>query len=142
MNLMRYTPFQEFENLFENWRWPLDEGRLEMRNAQRWLPSVDIEETDPSFVIKVEVPEVNREDLKVEVNQGVMTVSGERRAEAQDRKRHRSERYYGRFERSFTLPDNVREDGIRAEHKDGMLYIYMDKQDIGRKPRQLEIKPL
>lgn len=136
-NMMRMTPFRDFERLMDRWRWPLDEGALETRG---WMPSVDIDESADSFLVKVEVPEVKPEDLQVEVDHGVLTVRGERRTDSEDRKHHRSERFYGSFERSFRLPENVREDAIRAEHRDGMLYIQMDKHDIHRKPRKLEIK--
>ena len=80
------------------------------------------------------------EDLHVQVNNGMLNISGERHHELEDKKLHRTERYFGHFERSFKLPENVREDTIRAEQKDGMLYIHLGKTEIESAPRKLEIK--
>ncbi len=145
MNIMRYTPFRDFENLLENWRFP----RLPYEGADlgfvrhgEWMPSVDISESDKEFVLKVEIPEVRKDDVHVEVANGMLTIRGERREEKEttEKKLHRKELFYGRFERSFALPDNVREDAITAEQKDGMLYVRLGKAEIEKAPRKLEIK--
>ncbi|NIM69500.1 MAG: Hsp20 family protein [Xanthomonadales bacterium] len=139
MNIMRYRPLKEFEDLFAGWPWPRYEGALEPMTRADWSPSVDISETDEEYLIKVEIPEVKKEDLHVQVDKGMLTISGERRLEKEDKKRHRSERFYGHFERSFTLPDNVREDKIGAEQKDGMLYLHLGKSKV-EEPKRLEIQ--
>lgn len=140
MNLMRYNPMRDIDELFERFNRPFrGEDGLQPMTRSDWMPSVDIDETDDEFLIKVEVPEVRKEDIKVEVNNGMLTISGERREEKSDKKRHRVERYYGSFARSFSLPDNVNEDEISAEQKEGMLYLHLKKAEQA-KPKNLEIK--
>ncbi|HSM68833.1 MAG TPA: Hsp20/alpha crystallin family protein [Xanthomonadales bacterium] len=134
------TPFRDFEDFFANLHWPRQENALQMMTRADWAPSVDISESDKEYLIKVEVPEVKKEDLHVQVNNGMLNISGERHHEMEDKKLHRTERYFGHFERSFKLPENVREDSIKAEQKNGMLYIHMGKTEIEPAPRKLEIK--
>lgn len=142
MNITRYTPFRDFENFLSNWRSPFEPAEWEGFRGGRWMPSVDIEETDKEFLLKVEVPGVKQDDLHIEVDHGVLTIRGERQEEKQtdEKKLHRIERFHGSFERSFTLPENVREENIEAERKDGMLYLHLRKSDITRSPRKLSIK--
>lgn len=141
MNKARHlTPFKDFEDFFANLHWPRHENALQLMTRADWVPSVDISEADDEFLIKVEVPEVRKEDLNVQVNNGMLNISGERHHGMEDRKLHRTERYFGHFERSFKLPENVREDMIRAEQKDGMLYVHLGKPEIEPAPRKLEIK--
>lgn len=142
MKLARYTPFRDFENFLDNWNWPQERADLGFVRNGDWLPSVDISETPKEFLIKAEIPEVPREDVHVEVANGMLTIKGERREvkETSNEKLHRKERFHGRFERSFALPENVREDAISAEHKHGMLYIHLGKSEIEKAPRKLEIK--
>jgi HSP20 family protein len=143
MKAMReWTPFKDFEDFFANMnmRFPHHENALQLMTRADWAPSVDISETDSEFLIKVEVPEVKKEDLHVQVDNGMLNISGERHHELEDRKLHRTERYFGRFERSFKLPENVREDSIKAQQKDGMLYIHLGKTEIEKAPRKLEVK--
>ena len=90
MNITRYTPFRDFENLLAQWRAPWDEGFPEFKGG-KWMPSVDISETDNEYLIKVEVPEVKPEDLHLEVGNGMLTIKGERHESTEDRKRHRTD---------------------------------------------------
>jgi HSP20 family protein len=94
-----------------------------------WQPRVDITETDTAYVIKGEIPGVNKEDIKVNIENGMITMSGERKQEKEEKNKkfHRIERSYGSFMRSFRLPDNVDESAIKAEVKDGMLSVTMPK---------------
>jgi HSP20 family protein len=87
-----------------------------------WAPSVDISETDGAYQIKAEIPDVKKEDVKVTLEDGVLTIQGERKQEKEERgkKYHRVERSYGSFVRSFTLPDLVDEEKVKAEFKDGV----------------------
>lgn len=140
MKLTRYTPFRDFEDFLSNWRSPFETGEFPGFTGTRWMPSVDITESDKEYLLKVEVPEVRKEDLHIEVVNGMLTIRGERREETEDRKLHRVERFYGTFERSFKLPEDVREENIKAEQKDGMLYLHLRKSDIGKTPRKLDIK--
>lgn len=140
MNITHYTPFRDFETFLGNWSSPFDMDVFSGPEGRRWMPSVDIAETEKEFLVKVEVPEISKKDLEVEISNGMLTVKGERRRETKDEKHHRTERFYGKFERSFTLPENVREEDVVAEQEDGMLYIHLRKSDIDKAPRKLSIK--
>ena len=106
-----------------------------------WAPLVDIAEDDKEYLIKVELTEVPRDDVKVTVESGTLTISGERKAEKEQkgRKFHRVERYYGRFERSFSIPDDTEADDVKAEFKDGVLRVHLAKSEKAR-PKQIEVK--
>jgi HSP20 family protein len=106
-----------------------------------WSPRVDISETDNEFVIKAEIPEVTKEDVKVSVDNGVLTIQGERKQEKEEKGKrfHRVERYYGSFVRSFTLPDNIDETKVKASFKDGMLNLQIPKT-AETKPKAIEVK--
>ena len=93
MNITRrIAPFRDFEDFFANLHWPRHENALQLMTSADWAPSVDISESDDEFLIKVEVPEVWKEDLTVQVNNGMLNISGERRHEMEDKKFHRTER--------------------------------------------------
>lgn len=121
-------------------------GRLNMQPGSDagfadWTPLVDVSETDKEFVIRAEVPDVKKEDVKVRVENGVLRISGERHLEKETKgkKYHRIERAYGSFERSMTLPDNCKPDDMTAEYKDGMLTLSLPKtEEVG--PKAIEVK--
>ncbi|WP_193211520.1 Hsp20/alpha crystallin family protein [Luteolibacter marinus] len=117
-----------------------DESRESLTVAE-WTPVVDITEDADEYVIKAELPEVKREDVKVTVENGQLTFSGERRIEKEEtgRKYHRVERAYGSFLRSFQLPENADPEKVSADFKDGVLNIHLGKQEAV-KPRQIEVK--
>ncbi len=106
-----------------------------------WAPLVDIAEDDKEYLIKVELPEVQKEDVKVTVENGTLMISGERKSEKEEKgkKFHRTERYYGRFERSFSIPDDADGNNIKAECKDGVLRVHLAKSEKAR-PKQIEVK--
>jgi HSP20 family protein len=106
-----------------------------------WAPSVDISETDEEFRIKVELPGLKNDDVKVSIHDGVLTIQGERKMEREEKtkKVHRVERAYGRFARSFMLPDNVDESSVSAKHEDGVLNVSLGKVEEA-KPRSIEVK--
>lgn len=106
-----------------------------------WAPSVDISETDEEFHIEAELPEVKREDVRVTLGNGVLTLQGERKEEREekDRKVHRIERSYGRFVRSFTLPDLVDDTRVKAEFRNGVLHLHLPKSEKA-KPKAIEVK--
>jgi HSP20 family protein len=105
-----------------------------------WTPTVDISEDANQYLIKAELPEVKREDVKVTVENGVLTLKGERLFEKdeKDTKYHRIERSYGSFMRSFTMPDDADADKVTAEFKDGVLHVKLPKSEA-KKPRQIEV---
>jgi HSP20 family protein len=110
-------------------------------SVPEWAPLVDIAEDDKEYLLKVELPEVQKDDVKVTVEGGTLTISGERKAEKEEkgRKFHRVERYYGRFERSFSIPDDAEADNVKAEFKDGVLRVHLAKSEKAR-PKQIEVK--
>ena len=127
MNVVRWSPFREFDNLFQ----AMERPTPALRRAD-WLPLVDIRESDSAYQIDVEVPAVAADDLSVSVTDGVLSVSGERKvAEETDAegKVHRVERRYGKFVRNFQLPDDADSDAIQAENKDGVLYVSIPKRE-------------
>jgi HSP20 family protein len=144
MALIKWEPLREIEDLFDRYTkamgWPASRGQ-ELINTGDWTPRVDISETDNEFMIKAEIPEVNKEDVKVSVENGVLTIQGERRQEKEEKgkKFHRVERYYGSFVRSFTLPDNIDATKIKASFKDGMLNVQVPKTEEAR-PKAIEVK--
>ena len=149
MTLTRWNPLREMEEIMDRFgrgwgRLPAPrkgEGGQEIMTLADWTPRVDITESETEYVIKAELPEVRKEDVKVAVNQGVLTIHGERKMEREEKnkKYHRVERAYGSFARSFTLPDDVQEDNIKARHKDGMLYLHLAKSESAE-PKAFEIK--
>jgi len=106
-----------------------------------WEPLADITEDDKEYVIKAELPDVKKEDVKVTVENGVLTIAGERRFEKEEKKKkyHRVERAYGSFVRSFALPDLAESDRVKAEFKDGMLTVHVPKSEKAR-TKQVEVK--
>jgi HSP20 family protein len=106
-----------------------------------WEPLADITEDDKEYIIKAELPDVKKEDVKVTVENGVLTIAGERRFEKEEKKKkyHRVERAYGSFVRSFALPDLADADKVKAEFKDGMLTVHVPKSERA-KAKQVEVK--
>ena len=145
MALVRWDPWRELEDMFDRYTKARAAGQppagsQEVIATGDWSPRVDIVETDKAFVIKMEIPEVNKEDVKVTIDTGVLTIRGERKQEKEEKgkKFHRVERYYGSFTRSFTLPDNVDETRVTASFTGGMLNLEIQKTEKAR-PRAIEV---
>ena len=146
MNMQVWNPFQEFENLLERYN-KGGGSRLgkqletEMSFAD-WAPSVDIEENEDKYVIKADLPGVDKKDIDVKLENGVLSIRGEKRIEKEsgkDTKHHRRERFHGTFSRSFTLPDAVDADAVDASYRDGVLSLHIPKKEEA-KPRAIDIK--
>lgn len=140
MNMTPWHSLRNFDDFFSGLnqsigKQPTQEGML----SADWIPSVDITEDKEGFMIKAELPEVNKEDVKVSIDKNILTLSGERKSELRDAKEHRIERSYGSFSRSFSLPDNIDETNIHAENKNGMLYLTIPKAAPKEKLKQIEI---
>lgn len=137
MSIVQWSPWREFDDLFTR----VAGAPGETLARSEWLPPVDITEDEQSFRIDMEIPAVAAGDVDVSVKDGVLTVSGERSAEEESEgngKRHRVERRWGKFSRSFRLPDNVDTDSIDARSRDGVLYLTIAKKDNAR-PRRIEV---
>jgi HSP20 family protein len=117
------------------------EGQEEQIAVPEWAPLVDISEDDKEYLIKAELPEVKREDVKVTAEEGTLTITGERKFEKEEKgkKYHRVERSYGSFVRSFSFPDDASPAKVSAEFKDGVLSVHLAKTEKA-KPQQIEVK--
>jgi HSP20 family protein len=115
-------------------------GQEAMRVSQ-WSPVVDITEDEKEYLIKAELPEVRKEDVKVTVENGVLNLSGERKfeKEEQNKKYHRIERAYGSFARIFSLPDDADAEKVTAEFKDGLLTVRLAKNEKAL-PKSIAVK--
>ena len=113
----------------------------EAMTVAEWSPLVDITEDDKEYLIKADLPEVKKEDVKLTVQDDVMSISGERKYEKEEKgkKYHRIERAYGSFMRSFTLPEDADGSKISAEYKDGVLKVPLPKSEKA-KPKSIEVK--
>jgi len=146
MNMQVWNPFQEFESLLE--RYSRGGGNrtgkqldTEMNFAD-WAPSVDIEEAEDKYVIKADLPGVDKKDIDVKLENGVLSIRGEKNVEKEtgkDTRHHRRERFHGTFARSFTLPDAVKADAVDANYRDGVLTLHIPKKEEA-KPRSIDIK--
>jgi len=115
----------------------------EGNQALDWAPPADVSETEGEYLIKAEIPEVRKEDLSLSVQDGVLTLSGERRQEKRDdgERLHRVERVFGSFARRFALPEDADDQGIRAESRDGVVTIHIPKHKVVQpEPRQIQVQ--
>lgn len=146
--ITRWNPAKEMEQMQNrlaslfNWE-PLriNINGEESLTASEWSPRVDIVEDEREFIVKAELPEMKREDVKVTVENNVLSISGERKQEKEEKnkKYHRIEREYGSFLRSFTLPISASGEKVTAEFKDGILKIHLPK-DAKSAAKSIEIK--
>jgi HSP20 family protein len=143
----RIDPFRELEEMsnrlsriFGRPLPPKEGGKEEMTIAE-WSPLVDITEDDKEYLIKAELPEVKKEDVKLSIHDNVLSISGERKYEKEEKgkKYHRVERAYGSFMRSFTLPEDADAGKVGAEYKDGILKVHLPKSEKA-KPKSIEVK--
>ncbi len=145
MNTVRWNPFAEMEGIFGPFRGStsrlmprlMEEGGISVA----WTPSADISETDKEFLIRAELPGVNKEDIKVSLGDGMITLEGERkkRTEEKNERIHRVESFYGAFKRSFIVPDNVKADAVTSDYKDGVLCVHIPKA-AEKKPVQIAVQ--
>jgi HSP20 family protein len=105
-----------------------------------WSPRVDVKENENEIVVKADIPGVDKKDIKIQVENNIMTIQGERKSEVEEKNAnvYRSERFYGAFQRTFTLSSRIKSDAIRADYKDGVLTVSLPKVEEV-KPRQIEI---
>lgn len=129
---------RDINRLFEG---SLGKSSQQQTTLNAWTPTVDIFEDENAFLLKVELPEVSRDEVKVNLDDNVLSISGERRLEFEDKRDgyHRVERSFGQFYRSFTLPPNVNTEAISAEVKDGVLRLTLPKKEEA-KPKQIQVK--
>ena len=118
-----------------------DSTEMEEYENAVWMPLTDIAEDKDNFILKLDLPGVSKDDVKISYSDGTLNISGERKQEKEtkDAKFHRVERAYGKYFRSFTLPSMIKEDKIDAEFKDGQLLITVPKAEEA-KPKEIPIK--
>ena len=106
-----------------------------------WTPAVDITEHENEYIVKMELPGVSKDDVKITLEDNVLTVKGEKKQEKESKSSnyHRVERTYGAFQRTFTVPSDVKANGIDASYKDGILSIALPKSEDA-KPKQIDVK--
>ena len=148
-NLIHWNPLREFSEISNCFADLMNRGSCfndegDDANAARadWVPVADISEDDSTYRIVAEVPGVAREDISVTVDQGVLSLCGERRSEKSGGDKgqvHRTERSYGSFRRSFRIPEDAEGDTVKAEFKNGLLSVTLAKVEQP-KPRQVEVK--
>jgi len=143
MQLTRWNPFVELDEIQQRL------NRLSFDRTPKtgdasfadFSPAVDIEETDAEFIVKADLPDVKKEEIKIRVQEGVLTIDGERRQQKEEKGRrfHKIEREYGRFVRRFALPIEIDADKVRAEFRDGVLTVALPKAPAVT-PKTIEIK--
>ncbi len=141
--LSRLEPFKELTTLQDRLNKVFD-GLLPAtptRDANDWIPAVDVYEDKESITIEVEAPGMKEEDLKVNLENNTLTIYGERKFEKEEKEKnyYRMERSYGNFSRSFFLPDNIDPKGIKAKYKDGILKLILPKK-AESKPQSIPIE--
>ncbi|HEX5983165.1 MAG TPA: Hsp20/alpha crystallin family protein [Solirubrobacterales bacterium] len=148
MALVRWDPARELDALQGDMNRLFDSffGRREGAVAsgygsRRWIPPMDLVETEDNLVLRADLPGVDRDEIEIEVKDGVLTVSGERKAQHEEKREgfHRVERSFGRFSRSLELPKGVEADNIEASYERGVLEVRMPKP-AERKPTRIEIQ--
>jgi HSP20 family protein len=145
MNMVRWDPFRELEGVQATLNRMFGERPLRGMDGDisfgEWAPAVDIQETDAEYIIKADLPEVRKEDVKVEFADGVLTVEGERKQEKEEKgkKFHKIEREYGKFVRRFALPTEVDAARLSAAFKEGVLNVHLPKS-ADAKPKVVTVK--
>jgi len=144
MNLIRWDPFRELGGLHTRLNRLFGESPTRFDDEgllTTWAPPVDIQETEQEYVVKADLPDMKKDDVKVELNNGVLTVKGERKQEKEEKGKqfHRIERAYGEFVRRFVLPTEVDGTRVAADFKEGVLTVHLPKT-AAAKPQAIEVK--
>ena len=147
MELVRFNPSRgltplrrRMDSLFDDFFGDLFDGR-QTDLARGWNPKVDIFEEDDQFVVKAELPGVEKDKIAIDINGRVLTVKGERASEneVKEKNYYRQECAYGTFQRSFTLPNETDSEQIKAEYKDGVLRVSIPKPEA-RQPKKITVR--
>jgi HSP20 family protein len=147
MTLTRWNPIRDLEEVQSRLSTILPfptlrkNGDKELMTVAEWAPAVDITEDEKEYLVTAELPDIRKEDVKVTVENGILSISGERKFEKDEkgRKYHRIERSYGSFLRSFDLPDDADPGKVDAQFSEGTLKVHVTKSEKSR-PKQIEIK--
>jgi HSP20 family protein len=143
--IVQWNPFHDLEQMHDRLASLFADGHSrngrELSTAEAWAPTVDIIENESAYLVTAELPGVRKEDIQITLEDGLLTLAGERKQEQTEktRKFHRIERSYGAFSRSFSLPKNVDAEKIEARFRDGVLAVAVAKSETAR-PRHIEVR--
>jgi len=145
MRLTRWDPFRELEDMSSRlnriFGQPLTTRPEGGESFADWTPAIDVQETDTEYLVKADLPDVKRDDVKISVQDGVLAVEGERKQEQEEKGKtfHRIERSYGKFVRRLLVPTDVDQTKVAADFKDGVLNVHLPKSPIAT-PRTIDVK--
>jgi HSP20 family protein len=146
MALVRWDPFRELEHMQSRLNRFFSDTSFQRAgddgmSFSGWSPAVDLQETDNEYLIKADLPDVKKEDVKVELVDGAVTIEGERQQEKEEKgkKFHKIEREYGKFLRRFALPTEVDASKVQAEFQNGVLNVHLPKSATA-KPKAIAVK--
>ena len=152
MTLVRFNPARDFFNLDREFNRMFSTFNDKFGMSRKsdpdekcentvWMPLTDVAEDNENYYLKADLPGIKKEDVKISYTDGTISISGERsqEKETKEKKFHRIERSYGKYYRSFNLPEQIKEDKIKAEFKDGQLNVTIPKADEV-KPKEIDIK--
>ncbi|MBI1944265.1 MAG: Hsp20/alpha crystallin family protein [Deltaproteobacteria bacterium] len=152
MSIIRWDPMRELEDMQRRFQSYFSTPNTstpsfgsflnEQLSSPQWLPACDISETPEAYSVHAELPDMRKEDIKITVQDGLLTLMGERKMEKEEKNKryHRVERSYGRFQRSFTLPTAVDENKVTATYRDGVLNVLVPKSTSGSaQPKEIRI---
>ena len=146
MSLVRWDPFADVDSIFNRamrnfGRYPRLSIEEDGGATVEWSPSANISETEKEYLVRAELPGLKKEDVKVTLGDGVLTIEGERKQQKEEKneKFHRVESFYGNFTRTFSLPDNVKSEAISCESKDGVLTVHIPKAEQ-KQPKQIVVQ--
>ena len=145
MAIVRWDPIREMDSLQSDMNRLFDRffdtgGNGRSGSVRRWIPAMDLVESEEHLVLRADLPGIQEEDVEIEIKDGVLTISGERKAEHEEKGEgfHRVERAFGRFSRSLTLPDGVDADAVAASFDNGVLEVKVPKPEE-TKPTRVQI---
>ena len=151
MNLANWMPLNDIDRLL-NRMYPMsarlddDFPGLKLLNSDiKWRPSADVSETKSEYLIRADLPDVDKKDIHIELTNDLITIKGERKVKktSEDEKQHRVETFYGSFERSFALPPNIDQSAINAVCDKGVLTVHLPKRKVDEEPstsRRIDVK--
>lgn len=141
MKLVRYNPFNELSLWNNSFNEIFNNAIPSRQTSSLWHPVVDIVDKEDNVVLNVEIPGIDKNDISVNIEDKVLTISGERKFEKKEEKDnfYKTERSYGKFKRAFTLSDDIVTDEVNAEYKDGILIITLKKDKTKEEVKQITI---
>lgn len=140
MLITKFNPASPFPSSFRFFEEALNDLIHEPATGRPWTPSVDILETENELIVKADLPEVKLEDISIHLENGILSIKGERKFEHKEEKAgyHRLERSYGAFARKFAVPETVDAEKVKAAYKDGVLTVTLPKKEVA-KPREIKV---